>query len=277
MTSQEHIDFLAIGHICHDLTPEGPVIGGTAAYSAATARELGCRTAVVTSSSAEDDWQSDFPDTAIHRIPSPQTTVFENIYTREGRVQNIRAVASSITGSDIPTEWQRATLALIGPIANEVDPDVMYLFSNSLIGLAPQGWLRRWDDQGHVIAGTWPAAERYLRLAAAVFVSEEDIKDQRLFDSFRSASRLLVKTQGENGCTVYFEDEVRQFPAWPGTVVDLTGAGDIFAAAFLIRLYQTGGNPFEAAEFANKIASISIGAAGISAKMAALGHHLAGS
>lgn len=277
MTPQEHIDFLAIGHICRDLTPDGPVIGGTAAYSTATARELGCRTAVVTSFSAEDDWKTAIPDTAIHRVPSPQTTIFENIYKPEGRVQKIHAVANSITGSDIPDEWQRATLLLIGPIANEVDPDIMYLFSNSLIGLAPQGWLRRWDDQGRVTAVTWPSAVKYLRLAAAVFVSEEDITDRQLFDSYRRASRLLVKTQGENGCTVYFEDDVRQFPAWPGTVVDLTGAGDIFAAAFLIRLYQTDGNPFEAAEFANKIASVSIGAAGISAKMAALSHYLAGS
>jgi sugar/nucleoside kinase (ribokinase family) len=277
MTSPEHIDFLAIGHICHDLTPDGRAVGGTAAYSAAAARNLGCRTAVITSSSAEDDWRTEFPDTVIHRVPSPRTTVFENIYTPEGRVQTIHAVASSITGSDIPPEWQRATLLLLGPIANEVDPDIMYLFSNSLIGLAPQGWLRRWDEQGRISAGDWPSAEKYLRLAAAVFVSEEDITDRRLFDSYCRASRLLIKTQGKNGCTVYFEDEVRQFPAWPGSVVDLTGAGDIFAAAFLIRLYQTDGNPFEAAEFANKIASISIGAAGIGAKMAALSRYLDGS
>lgn len=277
MLTPEHIDYLAIGHICHDLTPNGPVIGGTAAYSAAIAQALGCRTAVVTSSAAEDDWQADFPDTAIHRVIAPQTTLFENVYTPNGRIQKIHAVAGVIGSSDVPAEWQRAPIVLLGPIANEVDPDILYQFSNSLIGLAPQGWLRGWDEQGRVTEKTWPSAEQYLRLAAAVFVSEEDIRDEEIFKTYRCASRLLVKTQGEDGCTVYFDDEVHQFPSLPRPVVDLTGAGDVFATAFLVRLYQTNGDPFEAAKFANEIASLSIGAAGISAKKAAISRYLAGS
>ena len=33
----EPVDYLVIGHVAHDLTPEGPRLGGTAAYSALTA------------------------------------------------------------------------------------------------------------------------------------------------------------------------------------------------------------------------------------------------
>jgi sugar/nucleoside kinase (ribokinase family) len=40
--------------------------------------------------------------------------------------------------------------------------------------------------------------------------------------------------------------------------VNPTGAGDIFAAAFLFRLHQTKGNPWEAAEFANHVAATSV-------------------
>lgn len=275
MKSQEHIDYLGVGHICHDITPTGLLIGGAAAYGTAVAQVLGCRTAVVTSSAPEDHWQADLPDTVIHSIPAPKTTLFENIYTPAGRVQTIHAVAGTINSSDIPQAWQRAPIVLLGPIANEVDPNAMYLFSNSLIGLAPQGWMRRWDSNGQISAGRWPSAEQYLRLAAAVFISEEDLLDGQMFDEYRQWSRLLIMTQGPDGCTIYFEDEAHQFPGWPGEVVEATGAGDIFATAFLVRLYQTGGNPSEAAQFANKIASISISAVGLNAKMTAISGYLA--
>ena len=184
MNSQEHIDYLAIGHICHDLTANGPVIGGAAAYGAAVAQIMGCRTAVVTSSAPEDDWQTELPETAIHRIPSANTTVFENVDTPAGRVQTIHAVASRIDGADIPRAWQRASIVQLAPIANEVDPHALHLFSNSLVGLAPQGWLRRWDNNGNVSAGPWAAAEEYLRLAAAVFISEEDLLDGGMLDNY---------------------------------------------------------------------------------------------
>jgi len=277
MDSQEHFDYLTVGHICHDLSQDGPVIGGAAAYGAGVAQVMGCRTAVVTSSAPEDDWQTALPGITIHRIPSPKTTVFENVYTPAGRVQTIHSVAGGITGTSIPDEWQRASIVHLAPIANEVVPDVLHLFSNSLIGLAPQGWMRRWDSDGKVSAGPWAAAEEYLRLAAAVFISEEDLLNGEMLKKYRDWSRLLVMTQGQLGCTIFIGDEARQFPSVPGSVVDTTGAGDIFAAAFLVRLFQTGGNPSEAAQFANKAASLSITARGLRAKMVAISTKLAAS
>ncbi len=42
-------DYLLIGHVCADLTPDGSVVlGGTALYSALTASRLGARVAVLT-------------------------------------------------------------------------------------------------------------------------------------------------------------------------------------------------------------------------------------
>ena len=276
MKTEEHIDFLTIGHICLDMTAAGLRIGGAAAYCSAVAEALGCRTAVVTSSAETEEWQVQLPDTAIHCLISPNTTVFENIYTPTGRIQKIHSVAGPIKREDIPQAWHRAPAVLLSPIAREVDPRILYLFSNSLVGVAPQGWLRSWDAEGHVGRTTWPEAEQYLRLAAAVFVSKEDLTGPEMFAQYRSWSRLLVLTQAEDGCTVYFGDEIHHEPAWPGTVVDATGAGDVFAAAFMVRLHQTGGNPIESARFANEIASIAIGAAGVQGKMEAISSYLAG-
>jgi sugar/nucleoside kinase (ribokinase family) len=144
------------------------------------------------------------------------------------------------------------------------------LFSNSLVGLTPQGWLRRWNDDGVVYARAWEAAERMLPQVAAVILSYEDLLDDAMLDQYRQWSRLLIMTQGIKGCTVFLGDEVRQIPAPPVAQVEPTGAGDIFAAAFLYRLFQTDGNPWEAARFANKIAAHSVTQVGLEAKLEAI-------
>ena len=49
----EPVDYLVIGHITEDLTPSGPRLGGTAAFSALTARSLGLRVGVVSALNEE--------------------------------------------------------------------------------------------------------------------------------------------------------------------------------------------------------------------------------
>jgi sugar/nucleoside kinase (ribokinase family) len=80
----------------------------------------------------------------------------------------------------------------------------------------------------------------------------------------------MVLTAGAEGCTVFMAGESRHIPA-PGVIeVEATGAGDVFAAAFLVRLWQTAGNPWEAARFANELAAQSVTQRGLAAKMEAI-------
>jgi sugar/nucleoside kinase (ribokinase family) len=51
-------------------------------------------------------------------------------------------------------------------------------------------------------------------------------------------------------------------PAYPAGEVDATGAGDVFAAAYLVRLHETD-DPLSAGLFASCAASISIEAPGL--------------
>jgi sugar/nucleoside kinase (ribokinase family) len=264
------IDYLVIGHITADLTPTGTLVGGTVAYSGRTAQVLGCETAVLSSAAADYDWQQALPGIEVQAIPAEHTSTFENIYTANGRRQIIHSVAAPITKADVPAAWQRASIVHLGPLTNEVEPDMIELFSNSLVGLTPQGWLRRWNDDGVVYARAWEAAERILPQVAAVILSYEDLLDDAMLDQYRQWSRLLIMTQGIKGCTVFLGDEVRQIPAPPVAQVEPTGAGDIFAAAFLYRLFQTDGNPWEAARFANKIAAHSVTQVGLEAKLEAI-------
>lgn len=252
------IDFLAVGHICYDRLPDGRTMGGAAAYGGLTAAALGCRVGVVTRGAAEDDWAAALPNLAVQQIMSPATTVFENVYTDNRRVQTIHSVAGPIRPEHVPPAWARAPMVLLGPIANEVDTDLISLFSNSLVGVGPQGWLRRWDARGRVYSVAWEDAAVVLPLAAVTFLSEEDLADAATLDAYRRLASILVLTQGRRGCTVFCHGEARAFPAPAVTVADPTGAGDIFAAAYLVRFHQTDGNLWAAAEFANHIAAQAI-------------------
>lgn len=232
--------------------------GGTATYSGRAAHALGCRTAVLTSTGTDIDLGKVLPGITTHCVPAEQSTTFENIYTTAGRTQIVHGVATLLRPEHVPKDWQRASVVHLGPIVNEIDPDMIGLFSNSQVGLTPQGWFRKQDENGRVLPRSWPAAPKIMPLATAVILSMEDLADPNMLEQIRSWARLLVLTERDGGCTVFFREEVRQVPAPPVIEANPTGAGDIFATAFFVRLYQTKGNAWEAAEFANRIASTSV-------------------
>jgi sugar/nucleoside kinase (ribokinase family) len=73
---------------------------------------------------------------------------------------------------------------------------------------------------------------------------------------------LLVATDGRHGATLFQQGVPERFDAYATNEVDPTGAGDVFAAAFLCHLYRHG-NPRKAVNFANCVASFSIEQEGI--------------
>lgn len=75
-------------------------------------------------------------------------------------------------------------------------------------------------------------------------------------------TRVLAVTEGAAGCVLYWHGDRRRINAPKIAEVDATGAGDIFAAAFFIRLYATR-DPWEAARFATLLASHSVARAGL--------------
>lgn len=270
MSVFSQIDYLVIGHISRDIVEGGYAPGGTAIYSALAAQALGCRSAVITSVDDAYDVKSLLTGVDVHCIPAEKSTVFQNVMEGNARKQAVFSVAETIGPDDVPPEWQRAPIVHLGPIAREIDPAVIRLFSNSLVGLTPQGWFRHWDEDGRVYSLEWSEASTVVPLASAVITSLEDLPNPEYLDKFRQQCQILVLTHGKRGCTVYSHDEERYFAAPSVSEVNSTGAGDIFATAFLIRLRQTNGNLWEAATFANNVASRSVGENDLRDKMNAI-------
>ena len=264
------VDYLAIGHLARDVTPVGAVIGGTVAYSGATARALGCRTAILTSCVPDFTPEMDFAGVTVECVPAPETTTFENVYRDGSRTQFLHARARQLAPEHVPKAWLTSPVVHLAPIADELDPALAHVFPNSLIGMTIQGWLRKWDESGRVYPRFWDLAQEVMPLAAAVVLSDEDLADRSWLDRFRKWAPLLVLTQGAAGCTVYMGDDARHVPAPEVHEENPTGAGDVFAAAFFIRLFQTKGNAWEAARFANKIAAQSVTRRDLPAKIGQL-------
>ena len=262
LDSLEAVEYLAIGHVAHDLTANGARLGGTVAYSALTARALGMKVGLVTAVGKET------PLGALDGIPvisieSPHSTTFENMYTDAGRAQYLRAQAEKIDLDSVPASWRNASIIHLAPIANEIDSSLPNDFSPALLTVTPQGWMRRWDSSGRVSRSEWSASESLLQKANAVVISREDVNgDHELIEQMAHQTRMLVVTEGAEGCVLHWNGDRRRFRALEVNEVDATGAGDVFATAFFIRLFRTR-DPWEAARFATLIASISVTRVGL--------------
>jgi len=262
LTTLDPVDYLLIGHLTCDVTPQGLRLGGTATYAALTAQALGLRVGIVTS------WGAEIPlgplrNIPVSSFPTEKSTTFENIYTPEGRVQILHNVAPKLEYYMIPEPWRNPSIVHLGPVAQEVDPSLVRHFPSSLIGVTPQGFMRGWDQSGHVYPVEWPEAPFVLEHAGATVFSIEDVDgSEARVDEMVAASRVMVVTEGPHGARVYWNGDVRRVLPPVKTEVDATGAGDIFAAAFFYRLYSTR-DPWEAARFATLLAANSVTRPGV--------------
>jgi sugar/nucleoside kinase (ribokinase family) len=253
------IGYLIVGHVVQDVLSDGSLtFGGTATYAGRTACALGCRVGVVTSTALDLDLAGVLGGCDVIRVPAEQTTTFKNVYTRSGRQQYLYGRAAPLDLSAVPERWRRPDILHLAPLTGETDPTLAAAFPDALRGATPQGWMRTWDEQGQVRFGDWRRAEQVLPHVNAAILSLEDVSgDEELIARFAELAPLLVVTLGAGGCRVYVDGEMEHVPVTRISEVDPTGAGDIFAAAFLVRLRQSG-DPVTAARFANRVAALSV-------------------
>ncbi len=246
------LNYLLIGHISKDVQPDGDYrLGGTVLYAALMARNLGQRVGLLTrtaSGDAEFDQRlrEALPGIEVIKQPSAATTTFENVYDGGHRQQYLQAWAWPVNLKLLPASWRSAGIVHLAPIAREIDEgevlDLLRGRQGGLVGVTPQGWLREWrDDMGKVFFRQWPEAARLLpHINALIFSAEDVAAAPELAAQFAQLAPLAAITRGEQGAIVYQQGEVAaEQPAFPAHQLDPTGAGDVFAAAFLCALHET--------------------------------------
>jgi sugar/nucleoside kinase (ribokinase family) len=136
-------------------------------------------------------------------------------------------------------------------------------FPDAAIGVGAQGWCRIWDRDGTVAMRPWPDPASILASAQALFLSSDDVagwETQAL--ALYQEVPLGALTFAERGAVLFVNGERHMVPPAPAVEVEPTGAGDVFAAAFLVR-YNAGGDPYEAASYAAVAGALTVEAPGI--------------
>jgi sugar/nucleoside kinase (ribokinase family) len=258
-------NFIVIGHLTRDEHNDGSfTLGGAVTFAGIAARELGYRVGIVTS--AADDFPEPhlLHDIDIVRIPSTTTTTFRNIYHGTARTQYVRDIAKPIRPTDVPAEWRNAKIVLLGPLVGEIDATMLDVFSpQTTIAVSPQGWMRQWDTTGLVRPRAWQEAAEILPRVNVLILSDEDLGPySEQLSLYIEWAPVVIMTRGVDGCTIYQKGKPPiDVAAFATNVVDLTGAGDSFAAGFLIRFHETG-DLLRAAHFGNGTASLAIASPG---------------
>jgi sugar/nucleoside kinase (ribokinase family) len=255
-------DFVAIGHVTLDRFGAGTRPGGAALYAAVTAHRLGLSVGLLTSHG--DDFPLDLvpPQIEVVSVPAGETTIFEYGDVDGPRQSRIVAGARPLTPDHVPPDWAAASIVLLAPVIDEVDPLVADRFPEAAVGVAAQGWLRQPGPQGLVVPRAWHPPESLLARVQALFVSDEDVhgQEEAVLDWVERVP-VAVMTAGRAGALLFVSGERYEVPVRAIPEVDATGAGDVFAATFLVR-YHLDGSPWDAAAAATCAAARSVAAVG---------------
>jgi sugar/nucleoside kinase (ribokinase family) len=198
-------------------------------------------------------------------------TLFENTYSADIRKQKAWP-GGDIQPADVPQAAFDAMGLLVGPVLQEVDPAILRTPRSGCLMLDAQGFLRQLSTAGDVILRMTPEAETALRHCdilkvnareAAVITSTGDGETAgRVLH--RMGPKMVIITRGAEGALFYDGVRFTQISAPEVDVVDPTGAGDVFSAAFLVR-YIASGNLIAAGRFAVTAAALSTRGFGASA------------
>ena len=175
-----------------------------------------------------------------------------------GRALRVGSVAAPLTTSDVPEDWRDASLVLLAPVLDEVDPLLAAVFTEGAVGAAAQGWLRGVGPDRLVGSRPWTPPPGLLGRLQALFLSAEDVRGQEPFvTEWVQHVPIAVVTAGKAGALLFVNGERYEIRPRPAREVDATGAGDVFAATFLMA-YRRDGDPWKAADAATCAAALSV-------------------
>jgi sugar/nucleoside kinase (ribokinase family) len=253
---------LVVGHVTIDRLAQGEIAGGSVTYAALAARKLGWDVGVLTAAGPEFDVDRELPGASVFLRRGAATTRFVNLYDENHvRRQVLSSRADELDFAALPEEWRDPDVLMLAPVAGEVGPGLAGAFGAEVVGATAQGFLRQVDGSGAVSPRPWTDPGRDLAGVHVVVLSEQDLPpgddSRRLLDHVP----VVALTKGWQGVLLMTRQGDYDVPSLPRPEVDPTGAGDVFAAALLMR-YQETSDLLEAAAFACCAASCVVEAVG---------------
>jgi sugar/nucleoside kinase (ribokinase family) len=240
----------AIDYICSPrIGSPSPTLGGPPAYVSLAARKMNASVSVI--SKVGEDFSGEHIKwlkargidlSGLKRVKNASTIHFVLSYEEGERQLRLRSLGPPITTKDIPS-FQTAKAIHVAPIARELSADVIgkLRISAETLSLDPQGFVRRFGEDGKVFLQRW-RDRRVLEQIDLYKSSLDEIQMITGLNNLRMAmqqvhdygAETVIVTKGPRGSTLLHESDFYEIPACkPRTIRDLTGAGDVFMGAFL--------------------------------------------
>ena len=253
-------DLVTVGHFAIDqiilpkIVTSKSTLGGSPTYVSLAARKLGAKVSIV--SKVGEDFSSEYVEwlktngvdlSGLKHVRDASTTRFLLKYEKQRRQLQLKSQAPLIYPKDVSNSLQAKAIH-VAPIANELSEDVIDKLRGltTVLSLDPQGFVRKFDEQGNVRLEKWENPQ-VLHQIDIYKSSLDEIKMVTGLSDFRRAvqkiraygAKIIVVTEGMKGATLFFGEEFYEIPACKSKVVqDVTGAGDVFIGAFLAEYVQ---------------------------------------
>ncbi|MBS7656359.1 carbohydrate kinase family protein [Candidatus Bathyarchaeota archaeon] len=252
----DDFDIVTVGHFSIDLIKlpnrnnTKPTLGGSTTYVSLSASKLDAKVSVI--SRVGKDFSEKYVRflknkgvdlTGLKIDKNTFTTSFFLNYDLSGeRELYLKHKAHPIEGNDLPSTLKSKAVH-IAPIANEISTETINRLKtyDLTLSLDPQGLIRRFNKDGKTFLSS-PEETDFLRGIDVVKASYNEAKTLTAqSDPIKMAKyihqkgvKIILITRGAEPTLLSTENKMYFVPsAKPKTVVDTTGAGDVFIGAFL--------------------------------------------
>jgi len=257
-------DLVAIGNPVYDIirTPhistKGRILSGCSTNACLAAAKLGMKSVTIIGCIGRNFFNRFINDLEKYGVNSPKVKVsketggFKLVYDMSGnRTLEVLGVAGKITKKDVPDECLNARHILLGPILQEVDLDLVSFLretTKSKIFLDPQGLIRKINpDKQIVYQSEKETVRKIVNMVDFVKPNEhESIAITGTNNPSVSAKTLVdwrspvgIVTLAEKGSVVFDGEKIVRIPAYKTFAIDPTGAGDVYAGAFIYEYIKT--------------------------------------
>ena len=234
---------LLVGAVTWDVVDGERVPGGAVTYAARAATALGVRAYVLVAAGDDADLDA-FAEHELAVVRLEQTMTLEHRF--EAGIRHQRVLSRPHRGlhpSDMPSGWPRPRTMVLGTLLpDDIDAPAFLDLGVDETALIAQGMQRRIAADGTI--EELDAPSEALRSAARSSVTlclssdETDRWPAGALADLAGRSRRVVRTLGAAGAEIRTrdgdDDRTLHIPALPATVVDATGAGDVFATALIL-------------------------------------------
>lgn len=231
---------LIVGPVTWDHFADGRrAAGGTVCYAARTALAMGVRAYVLTAAASDADLSA-LDGHEVHVVPTRRTMTFEHRF--DDGVRHLRITALSghtLHPRDVPAGWPSPDVLILAPLApDDVDADAFTALPFDDCCVTGQGFLRSLDAAGDVTDASAPtrAIQHALTPRTSLVLSADEVArwPTGALAEVACRTRRVVITRGARGAEIVTCGARHAIAPVPASPVDTTGAGDVFAAAFIL-------------------------------------------